>query len=75
MVNASLDVASVPFRRDVRLVDLPAVFTPGDKYRSSMDVDGKEQIVRATDGLHFTDPGAKLVADQIEAAMHKDYDF
>ena len=73
MVNASLDVASVPYRRDVRIVDLGAVFTPGDKFRSAMDIDGREQIVRETDGFHLTEAGAKLAADAVEAALDKDF--
>jgi hypothetical protein len=75
MVNASLDVASVPFRRDVRLVDLPGVLTPGDKFRSAMDIGGRKQIVRETDGLHLTEAGAKLAADTVEQDMHRDFNF
>lgn len=75
MVNASLDVASVPFRRDVRIVDLPEVLTPGDKFRSSMDIDGRKQIVRETDGLHLTEPGAKLAADTVQKALRRDFNY
>jgi lysophospholipase L1-like esterase len=73
MVNASLDVASVPYRRDVRIVDLGEVFTPGDKFRSAMDIDGRDQIVRETDGFHLTEAGAKLAADALEDALDKDF--
>ncbi len=73
MVNASLDVASVPFRRDVRIVDLGAVLTPGDRFRSAMEIDGRDQLVRETDGFHLTEAGAKQAADAVEEALDKDF--
>ena len=42
-VNASIDVASVPWRAHVRVIDLGAVFTPDGSFREAMDVDGRER--------------------------------
>jgi hypothetical protein len=73
MVNASLDVASVPFRRDVQVPNLGDVIAPGDKFKSALKVNGREQIVRETDGLHLTNAGAQLAADLVEKTLEQDF--
>lgn len=72
-VNAAIDVASVPWRAQVRVLDLGPVFTPDDRFRSSIEVDGREEIVREPDGLHLTAKGAELAADVVLDAMRRDF--
>jgi lysophospholipase L1-like esterase len=73
MSNAAIDVASVPWRAHVRVVDLGAVLTPGDRFRSSMEIDGHDEIVRAPDGLHLTEEGAGVAADVVLEAVRRDF--
>jgi lysophospholipase L1-like esterase len=73
MSNAAIDVASVPWRAHVRVIDLGAAFTPGDRFRSSMEIDGHDEIVRAPDGLHLTPEGAELAADLVLEAVERDF--
>ena len=72
-VNASVAVAAEPWRSQVRLIDTVPVFTPGAKYRAAMDVDGREQIVRESDGIHLNDTGAKLLAGIVLGAVDRDF--
>jgi lysophospholipase L1-like esterase len=72
-VNAAVDVASVPWRAQVRVLDLVPVFSPGDRFRSSMEVDGKKELVREPDGLHLTEDGAELAADLVLDAVERDF--
>ena len=39
-VNAAIFAAAQPFRAQVRVLDMSALFTPGGKYRASMPVEG-----------------------------------
>ena len=72
-VNASIDVASVPWRAHVRVIDLGAVFTPDGSFRSAMDVDGREEIVRDPDGLHLSAKGGEVAADVVLDAIRRDF--
>jgi hypothetical protein len=63
VVNAALDVAAQPYRTSVEIYDPNPTFTPGNKYRDSMDIGGKRTIVRRPDGIHLNDAGAKLLSD------------
>ena len=73
VVNAGLEAASGPYRAQVRLLDMGAIFTPGDKYRDAMPVDGRDQIVRQADGVHLNATGSRLAADDVLAAMREDF--
>ena len=42
---------------------MTTLFTPGDRYRDAMEIDGRRQIVRETDGVHLNADGAALAAD------------
>ena len=68
-VNAAVDVASVPWRAHVRVIDLGEVFTPDDRFQSSLD----GEIVREPDGLHLTPKGAEIAADVVLEAMRRDF--
>jgi hypothetical protein len=68
-VNAAVDVASVPYRAQVRVIDLGEVFTPDERFRSSID----GEIVREPDGLHLTGDGAERAADVVLEAVGRDF--
>jgi hypothetical protein len=72
-VNAAIEVASVPFRNQVRVIDFQQTFTPNEKYRAAMNVDGDNRIVREPDGIHLNGDGAKVAADQLVPAIEKDF--
>ncbi|UGS36888.1 DUF459 domain-containing protein [Capillimicrobium parvum] len=72
-VNAAIAVAAQPYRSQVRVLDLAAVFTPGGRYRVSMPVDGRDTIVRKPDGVHLSDAGAQLAADLVQRDLERDF--
>jgi hypothetical protein len=59
----------------VRVVDLIPTFTPGDTYRDSIPIDGKQTIVRQPDGIHLNDAGSSVAADIVLAAIDRDFDY
>jgi len=73
VVNEAIRVASQPFRVHVRVLDMTELFTPGDKYRDSMEIDGEDRIVRESDGIHLNDEGAELAADRVLDALGSDF--
>jgi len=72
-VNAAVVAAAAPWRRQVRILDDAAVFTPGDEYRDAMEVDGSLTIVREPDGIHLNQAGSALAAEIVEAAIDRDF--
>jgi hypothetical protein len=72
-VNAAIDVASLPYRSSARVLDLEPVFTPGERYRDAMTVDGRRKIVREPDGIHLNDAGAELAAELVLDAVRRDF--
>jgi hypothetical protein len=72
-VNAAVAVAAEPYRSQVRVLDLARLFTPGGRYRASMDVDGRETVVREPDGIHLNDAGSQLAADAVQRALDADF--
>jgi hypothetical protein len=72
-VNAAVAVAAEPYRSQVHVLDLAHLFTPGGRYRVSMDVDGRETVVREPDGIHLNDAGSQLAADAVQKAMAADF--
>ena len=72
-VNAAILAAAQPYRAQVRVLDMSALFTPGGKYRASMDVGGRDTIVREPDGIHLNEAGAALAADRVIADMKADF--
>jgi hypothetical protein len=73
VVNAAVAVAAEPYRSQVRVIDLAHLFTPGGRYRVSMDVDGHETVVREPDGVHLDEAGSELAADAVQRAMAADF--
>jgi lysophospholipase L1-like esterase len=74
-VNAAVKVAAQPYASQVRVIDTVPVFTPGDRYRDSMDVAGRDEIVRESDGIHLNQAGSSIAADLVLAALRRDFDF
>lgn len=72
-VNAAVAVAAQPYRAQVRVLDMDALFTPGDRYRLTMPVNGRPTIVRQADGVHLDAAGAKLAADVVQADITADF--
>jgi lysophospholipase L1-like esterase len=73
MVNAAIDVAAEPWRSQVRVVDMVSVFTPGDRYTDSIDIDGEPTIVRESDGIHLNEAGASHAADIVLGRIDEDF--
>jgi hypothetical protein len=73
VVNAGIIAAASPYRAQVRILDMGAIFTPGNKYRDAMTVDGREQIVRQADGVHLNSTGSRVAADDVLAALREDF--
>lgn len=72
-VNAAIIAAAQPFRAQVRVLDMDAVFTPGGKYRAAMPVNGVNTIVRRPDGVHLNDAGAAVAAGIVMARLKADF--
>jgi lysophospholipase L1-like esterase len=71
-VNAGLRRAAQGLAGDVRIVDLHEVFTPGGRYRDSMEVGGRVVRVRQPDGVHLNTTGASLAASIVIRALRRD---
>jgi len=73
-VNLADSVAAQPYRAQVRILDMSALFTPGGKYRDAMSVNGQDTIVRQADGIHLNQSGAQVaVTQRVLPAMRADY--
>lgn len=72
-VNLADSVAADPYRAQVRMLDMGAIFTPGGKYRDAMSVNGSDEIVRQADGIHLNQAGASIAADAVLRALRTDY--
>ncbi|MGV1048760.1 MAG: GDSL-type esterase/lipase family protein [Solirubrobacterales bacterium] len=72
-VNAAADAAAAPWRSQVRVLDMGAIFTPGDRFRNAMEVDGSETIVREPDGIHLNQAGSAVAAEVVEEAIDRDF--
>jgi lysophospholipase L1-like esterase len=73
VVNAAIYTAASPYRAQVRILDMGAIFTPGGKYRDAMTVGGRDQIVRQADGVHLNGTGARVAADDVLRSMRADF--
>jgi lysophospholipase L1-like esterase len=72
-VNAAVYAAAAPLRAYVRVVDMNSVFTPGDRFRNAMEIDGEETIVREPDGIHLNREGSALAAEIVEEELEQDF--
>lgn len=73
VVNAAIKVAAEPWASQIRVIDTVPVFTPGDKYRDAMTIDGVPTIVRQSDGIHLNDAGSRLAAELVLTYVRKDF--
>ena len=74
-VNQAVEQAAATHGAAVRVVDLQPRFTPGDSYRSSIDIDGRQTIVRESDGIHLNEAGSSLAADLVLGAVDRDFEY
>ncbi|MEA2221311.1 MAG: uncharacterized protein QOJ35_3937 [Solirubrobacteraceae bacterium] len=72
-VNAAIVAAAQPYRAQVRVLDMSAVFTPGGVYRAAMPVNGRSTIVREPDGIHLNEAGAAVAAGIVIARLQADF--
>jgi hypothetical protein len=72
-VNQAILVAAQPWRDQVHIIDTVPIFTPGDRYRDAMPVNGSEQIVRESDGIHLNETGSSVAADTVVAEIGEEF--
>jgi lysophospholipase L1-like esterase len=72
-VNQAIAVAAAPYRAQVRVLDMAALFTPGGRYRDSMPVGGRRTLVRQADGVHLNGTGAGVALGPVLAALRADF--
>jgi len=73
LVNESVRVAAQPWADQIRIVDTVPVFTPGERYSDSIEVDGEERIVRESDGIHLNEEGSSIAADLVIDRLDQDF--
>ena len=71
-VNAAIRRAAARSRRDVAVIDLVDVFTPGGRYRDSMRIGDRVVRVRQGDGVHLNTAGASLAAAVIIRTLRRE---
>jgi lysophospholipase L1-like esterase len=72
-VNLAIGVAAEPYRAQVRVLDMAALFTPGGRYRGSMTVAGRPTLVRQSDGIHLNGAGADVALAPVLRALRADF--
>ena len=74
VVNAAVRVAAQPYRSHVRVLDMTTLFTPDGRYRDAMPVSGRDTLVREPDGIHLSDAGSRIAADEVLRVMAEDFE-
>jgi len=74
-VNAAVRQAAGERGAAVRVVDLIPTFTPGNRYRDSIPVNGTDTIVRMPDGIHLNEVGSSVAADIVLRAIQRDFTY
>jgi lysophospholipase L1-like esterase len=72
-VNTAIRAAAEERGDAVQVVDMIPTFTPGEKYRDSIEVDGEQKIVRESDGIHLNDVGSAVAAGIVLDAIDEDF--
>lgn len=75
VVNAGIEAAAAPWRADVRIQPTDPTFTLDGSYTDAIEVDGDEQIVRESDGIHLNELGSEILADQVLELLGADWDY
>ena len=52
---------------------MTTLFTPGERYRAAMPINGTDTIVREPDGIHLNTTGASLAAQHVITALDADF--
>ncbi len=73
VVNAAIRVAAQAWASQVRVVDTVPVFTPGERYTDTIEVDGQNTIVRESDGIHLNQAGSAIAADLVLDRIDEDF--
>jgi hypothetical protein len=55
------------------VIDTVPIFTPGDVYSDTIEIDGAETIVRESDGIHLNDRGSAIAADAVIDRIDDDF--
>ena len=71
-INRALRRAAASARRDVRIVDLVDVFSPGGRYRKWIRRGDREVGVRQADGIHLSDEGAAIAAGVVVRILREE---
>lgn len=72
-VNRAIEIAASDRGGNVRVVDLVAALSPGDQFRASMEVQGRETIVREQDGIHLNEAGSDVALATLAQVMREDF--
>lgn len=72
-VNGAIVAAAQRRSGRVRIVDLNAIFTPGDRFRASMSIGGRSTVVREPDGVHLNEAGAEHAVTPVLEALRQDF--
>lgn len=71
-VNSALRRAAAARRDGVRLIDVPALISPGGRFQETITYRGKRELVRAPDGFHLAREGVHIVAALLARTLRKD---
>src|SRR5262249_38788293 len=74
-VNEAIRSEAASHGAAVRVVDLIPTFTPGDRYRDAISIDGRQTIVRMSDGIHLNEDGSSVAADLVLQTLDRDFNF
>jgi lysophospholipase L1-like esterase len=75
VVNAAVQVAAQPWRDQISILDTIPIFTPGDRYRDSMQIGGTNKLVRESDGIHLNPTGANYLAGIVLNTLQGQFTF
>ena len=71
-VNAGIRQAAHAFPGRVSLIDLNAIFTPGNRYRDFMTWHGHGFVIHESDGVHISVSADRVAAQIIEAKLRSE---
>jgi hypothetical protein len=72
-VNVGVEAAAAPYRAQVDLLPTDPTFSPDGEYTDAIEVDGREQIVRESDGIHLNELGSQILSEQVLGELGLDY--
>ena len=72
-VNAAIAVAAEPYRAQVRVLDMGAIFTPGGRYRDAMASTGATRSCASPTASTSTTRARELAADAVLRAVKRDF--